>query len=84
MEKDNLKTPLKNGVLVMVEPKYRRSEYIKALDVVIDNETHKTLGIYLNEQEAKIAKLSQDLLEVNNKINQLIEVIKTLNERGVK
>ena len=84
MEKDNLKTPLKNGVLVMVEPKYRRSEYIKALDVVIDNETNKTLGIYLNEQEAKIAKLSQDLLEVNNKINQLIEVIKTLNERGVK
>lgn len=84
MEKDNLKTPLKNGVLVMVEPKYRRSEYIKALDVVIDNETHKTLGTYLNEQEAKIAKLSQDLLEVNNKINQLIEVIKTLNERGVK
>ncbi len=84
MEKDNLKTPLKNGVLVMVEPKYRRSEYIKALDVVIDNETHKTLGIYLNEQEAKIAKLSQDLLEVNNKINQLIEVIKTLNERSVK
>lgn len=84
MQKDNLKTPLKNGVLVMVEPKYRRSEYIKALDVVIDNETHKTLGIYLNEQEAKIAKLSQDLLEVNNKINQLIEVIKTLNERSVK
>lgn len=84
MEKDNLKTPLKNGVLVMVEPKYRRSEYIKALDVVIDNETHKTLGTYLNEQEAKIAKLSQDLLEVNNKINQLIEVIKTLNERSVK
>ena len=84
MEKDNLKTPLKNGVLVMVEPKYRRSEYIKALDVVIDNETHKTLGTYLNEQDAKIAKLSQDLLEVNNKINQLIEVIKTLNERGVK
>lgn len=84
MQKDNLKTPLKNGVLVMVEPKFRRSEYIKALDVVIDNETHKTLGIYLNEQEAKIAKLSQDLLEVNNKINQLIEVIKTLNERGVK
>lgn len=84
MEKDNLKTPLKNGVLVMVEPKYRRSEYIKALDVVIDNKTSKTLGTYLNEQEAKIAKLSQDLLEVNSKINQLIEVIKTLNERGVK
>lgn len=84
MEKDNLKTPLKNGVLVMVEPKYRRSEFIKALDVVIDNKTSKTLGTYLNEQEAKIAKLSQDLLEVNNKINQLIEVIKTLNERGVK
>ena len=68
----------------MVEPKYRRSEYIKALDVVIDNKTSKTLGTYLNEQEAKIAKLSQDLLEVNSKINQLIEVIKTLNERGVK
>lgn len=84
MEKDNLKTPLKNGVLVMVEPKYRRSEFIKALDVVIDNKASKTLGTYLNEQEAKIAKLSQDLLEVNNKINQLIEVIKTLNERGVK
>ena len=84
MQKDNLKTPLKNGVLVMVEPKYRRSEYVNALDVVIDNEAHKTLGTYLNDQEAKITKLSQDLLEVNNKINQLIEVIKTLNERGVK
>lgn len=88
-EKEFFKTPLKNGVLVMVDPKYRKSEYIDLFNLEIIEPEKKgfnkgaTLGDYFQLLESNIAELKKENDDLKIKFNKLIDLIKNINERGL-
>lgn len=89
MQNNYFKSPLKNGVLVMVDPKYRKSEYIDIFNLNIINPKQKgidkdniTLGDYFKELENKITNLEDENKDLKDRINKLIKIIKEINERG--
>ncbi len=88
-EKQIFKTPLKNGVLVMVDPKYRKSEYIDLFNLEIVEPEKKgfnkgaTLGDYFQLLESNIAEIKKENDDLKIKFNKLIDLIKNINERGL-
>lgn len=89
MQNNYFKSPLKNGVLVMVDPKYRKSEYIDIFNLNIINPKEKgidkdniTLGDYFKSLESKITNLENENKDLKERINKLIKIIKEINGRG--
>lgn len=83
MQNNIQKLPLKNGILVMIDPKYRRSEYVDIFNLEIIDAEKKgfkkgmTLGEYF-------ILLESEIVELKKQYKILAKIIKKINGRSLK
>lgn len=90
MNENEFKAPLKNGILVMLNPKTRKTEFVDLFELEIVDARKKgfvagfKVGEYFQLLEHNISELREANQKLKSKLNTLIEHVKEINGRSFK